>query len=94
MKTTKRGCTHAEGYCVSDIHIAEWGDLFRGPCQVRENDKHDCGYVDARNRLIPAAERVAKDAIQAAGQPMTPGAFARQFAAEMERLVRATGLVQ
>ena len=89
MKT----CKHTEAVCVSDIHTAEWGDKNRGACKVRDNDRHDCAYVDARNALIPAAENITRRRLAEAGIANTPGAFARYFSEAMEQLVRQRGIV-
>jgi len=86
MKTTKRGCTHSEGICHSDVHATE--------CKVRDNDQHDCAYVDARNKLIPVAERAAHQYLSDHQIPHTPGAYAHQFTVSMETLVRERGVVR
>ena len=51
-------------------------------------DLHDCDYVDARNALIPAAER---EALAASPLPMVQ---ARVFMQAMSRLAREQGLAR
>jgi len=46
MPYPARKCKHTEAVCPV-THV------------VIRPDKHDCGYVDERNRLLPQAERIA-----------------------------------
>ena len=59
-------------------------------CEHPDGDKHDCLYVDARNRLIPAAMRAAF------ATPLVddPNGIKRSaaFLAEMTRIAKATGV--
>jgi len=62
-------------------------------------DSHDCDYVDARNRLIPQAEKIAIGvACQEISLPENRGsnkwdqAWVRAFHAAMTKLARETGL--
>ena len=83
-----RTCKHTEGL------IEEMGKpSYRLPCDV-----HDCAYVDARNALIPEAEKIADQMLRDlnAGRSLalqlTPGSVAyksewsRRFMAAMDFL--------
>lgn len=73
-------CKHSERYLVDA----------RGYRTGIEVNAHDCDYVDARNALIPAAERAATET----GAARTSHEWSRQFVAAMDRLARECGLVK
>ena len=84
-----RHCEHTEA-----IIAAENGS----PARRLPVDKHDCCYVDERNALIPAAEKVADQKLRdinatlSRGLQLTPGSVAyksewsRHFMAAMDFL--------
>jgi hypothetical protein len=62
-------------------------------CRHSEGPRHDCAYVTARDRLIPAAELEAQRAV--AHLPVGPGrdqAGARAFMDAMARLAVERGI--
>lgn len=73
----RSSCTHPEGRREDGTPLP--------------NDRHDCAYVDARNALIPQAERLAAEAVGDAGPG---GAWSREFHAAMNRLAVEHGLVR
>lgn len=78
-------CRHVEG-CKPFVN--RYGNAFPAV------DMHDCGYVEARNALIPAADAEARrhPKVLAAEGPAREQEFARQFFAAMERLAARAGL--
>lgn len=74
MMRTKLGCRHTEG-------LDDQGNPVRF-------DRHDCAYVEARNRLIPEAERRAMERVGAEVGLARSNAFSRFFFEEMDLLWR------
>lgn len=58
-------------------------------CKHPDGEKHDCAYVEARNRLIDRACQIASEHTRD-----KPGAFAREFMAAMTELARERGLIK
>lgn len=61
-------------------------------CNHTEGPGHDCAYVDARNALIPAAERLTDQAVGPLAPDATPFDVARwgaTFLKTMDKLWRA-----
>ena len=54
-------------------------------CKHSDGEQHDCAYVDARNRLIPEAERAVYAKTAGADDPAGMLRM-RTFFAEMDRL--------
>jgi hypothetical protein len=80
-----KDCNHREG--CDPTHAG------REPIKDRSGiavDAHGCDYVNARNMLIPAAER----AVAAQGiSPMSGSLYSRAFMTAMDRLAAEDGLV-
>lgn len=74
-------CRHTEAF--THRH-SQTGDV------IRKVDEHDCEYVDRRNALIPAAERIAT-VRGPGGKPRLDGAL---FFAEMDRLAINAGIMK
>lgn len=47
---------------------------------------HNCGYVDARNRLIPVALLIARDRARTSAGIVNDYTFTKHFSREMDRL--------
>lgn len=80
-------CNHEEGYIKDDHGV-----------RVRRVPGHDCAYVNARNALIPEAERVAnRDALmevpEGDASPRYKSVWDRKFHAAMNNLAQQRGLV-
>lgn len=61
-------------------------------CKHEDGIAHACKYVNARNRLIPEAERLAHQRAAAANDTR-PMSWTREFFAAMDELAVARGLV-
>ena len=95
-------CDHGEAYYHPKFPNGRFADLaIRNP-----KDVHNCAYVDARNALIPEADRVAsEDTTREVGpefvvvgskkvhDPKWAQAYSRHFMRHMDRLARAAHLV-
>lgn len=61
-------------------------------CTHTDGPQHDCRYVDARNALIPSAERFALEACRMRGIPENGPGFSRTFSLRMEALAVDAGI--
>lgn len=78
-------CTHIEGYDPIAPRITT-----RGPDHAV--DRHDCGYVDAINALIPLAVSIADERTDSARHDRSSGWWSLEFHAAMDRLANDRGL--
>ena len=94
----KAPCRHTEGFRLeepprSPVHAAFHSG---GRPLPPPTDAHDCGYVNARNNLIPEAERIATAAVLKKGltlaEPAGKAWFSREFLGAMQRLAVQEGL--
>lgn len=90
-------CKHSEGFI--ERKDTDTRKVVRIPVEG-----HDCAYVDARNALIPAAERKAEELalqeLRARGMsggmqnPSYGRVFTQHFMAEMNARCRKAGLIK
>jgi hypothetical protein len=60
-------------------------------CRHTDGPEHDCSYVDARNALIPAAERHANKFVPISSDSEFAARWTLAFMTEMDRLWRTRG---